>query len=186
MTAMSVSIFLKDRALLAGTALALAVLSAIGWFAFADGEPDDKKSAKQRYAYMHCSRCEDEVPFTAAGDGKTCERCGKGTYTPTATSIKKGAGSERRGTGKIALLAMLALLVLQGWAYLYVVRARAHRKAIEVEEKRTLINACPYCGRKVQFPIARLGTGIICAQCKTGFMLSAVEPTEARNSLTAN
>jgi len=171
----------KDRYVLGGAALVLLILGMTGWMLFGDGGDSDRPGTGTRYTHMHCSECGDEVPYTAAVARKPCVSCGKGTYLPTVGSVQETGGLGSPGA-KIVFVLLLAAFLIQGLAFLGVWRLRVLRKSVEEVQNRKLVCRCPFCQRKLGYRASRIGSGIVCSQCKTAFTLpegEEMEPQEA-------
>ena len=126
---------------------------------------------------MHCPACGEELPYIASKAGKPCEGCVSAPpYVPTIGSVKDKADRSVWLRG-IAFLAV-ATIVLEGLVYFFVLRSRALKKAEERERNRRLICPCPFCHRKISYPIGKAGTGVLCSGCKTAFSLASVEDAE--------
>jgi hypothetical protein len=109
----------------------------------------------------------------AAKAGRRCESCVLAPpYVPTVDPVK-GSGSRSVWVHGIAFLAVVTI-VLEGLAYFFVLRARALNRAEERNRNRRLICPCPFCSRKISYPVAKAGTGVLCSGCKTAFSLAGV------------
>jgi ribosomal protein L37AE/L43A len=170
------TLLFHDKITLATTTLCLACLAASGWFVFEAGKGGNEPRPR-RYTHMHCPACGEEVAYTASRAAGRCEACVLAPpYVPTVGSVKAGAGGGVWVRG-IAFIAV-ATIVLEGLAYFYVLRARALNNAEERKRNQRLICACPFCSRKISYPIARAGTGVLCSGCKTAFSLAGVGEAE--------
>jgi Zn finger protein HypA/HybF involved in hydrogenase expression len=168
---------LRDKVVLAGTALVLSALVVAAWFLFAGSGLFEKNKDGPRYTHMHCPECWDESTLTPALVGKVCPSCNKGKYTPTVGSVLEGGGS-LTPAAKVVIFLLLTALLLQGLAFLVVQRLRALRRAAAEVVNRKLVCRCPYCKRKLAYPVARVGSGAVCSQCKTGFTLPGADQAE--------
>ncbi|HWY88886.1 MAG TPA: hypothetical protein VNX28_19390 [Gemmataceae bacterium] len=161
----------KDRFVIAGTGMVLTALGISGWLLFGGTGSGDNKSSG--FTHMHCSVCGEEIPYIAKLAGNTCAVCDSGgTYTPTVGPIKDETSAPSTGA-KLMCFLLVAVVLLQGLAYLGVLRFRTLRKASMEARNRLLICRCPYCGRKVGFPAGKAGSGGLCPRCKTAFVLES-------------
>jgi len=172
---------LQDNVFRTAAVLVLLGLAITAWVLFpGDGFPSSKTAP--RYTHMHCPECGDEVPYTPTLVKKQCVSCGKGTYTPTVGPVTEGRGGGSQGA-KLFTFLLLGAFLLQGLAFLAVWRLRALRQAAERTQNRMLICRCPFCKRKLGYPAAKVGTGIICTLCKTAFTLPAADQAEPQKAL---
>jgi hypothetical protein len=160
----------KDRTVLVAAALVLAALAATAWLLFGGAE-----EAAASYTHMHCSACQEEFPYIARLAGSHCAICENGTYTPTVGSVKDGAGAIG-AAARVVVFVLVAAVLLQGLAYLAVVRSRALREEKAAARQRTLLCRCPYCRRKIGFPASKEGAGGVCpAHGGAGLALGGVQ-----------
>jgi ribosomal protein S27E len=166
----SASDLFKDIPFLGTLAVALILVSVASWFAFGNGPAD---GPKKPFTHMHCPECREETLFSPRFAGKRCESCGKGAYQPTVGSIFSDELEEGSGGGRIILFGITLVVALQGAFFVAIRRLNTLRSKAEDEINRTLITRCPYCRRKVAYPIKKIGTFRTCTQCKTSFELPA-------------
>jgi hypothetical protein len=160
---------LRDRTVLAGAVLVLAVLGALGWFLFAG---ETRNPATGPRPPLRCPLCGDEIPYSPAAVGKLCANCQKGKYA---------AGAEPGGTGtggKLLLFLLVAAVLLQGLAWVSVWRSRALARTAERLRNRKLVCRCPFCKRRLAYAPARVGSAAVCAGCKTAFPLPGPDQAE--------
>jgi hypothetical protein len=166
---------LADRVVLAAAALILEVLGLTGWALFAGGGLGAPGS---RPARLVCSECGDDIPYTNSRAGTRCVACEKGVYTPAPE------GKGRVGTwGKVFILVLLGAVLIQGLLLLAVWRLRLRRRAAALELNRKLVCRCPFCRRRVAYPPALIGTGVVCRQCKTAYTLPAADQAELEEAI---
>jgi ribosomal protein L37AE/L43A len=169
-TRIGIGSVLKDPLFLAGLLLALAVSAGTGWAFFGRTDPESKLKKSAVLTHMHCPACQDEIPYSEALDGQSCENCGEEKYVATHGPFKEGHGGGKFW-GRFLVVFFVSLIALQGAFFYGVARLRALRKAAIAESQRRFVTACPYCQRKVKYPISIGGTGFTCVKCKTAFVL---------------
>ncbi len=161
----------KDKVVCTATGLVLAVLAVTGWIMFGSTVFGDKGSPG--YTHMHCTDCEEEMPYSPKLAGTRCTSCDNGSlYMPTVGSIKDG-GAVAGNVAKMAVFGLLALVLLQGLVYLTVLRSKTLHESQEKARHQMLICRCPYCRRKIGYPATKAGTGGICPRCKTAFVFAS-------------
>src|SRR5580765_9019758 len=62
-TEVKVTALLRDNVVLAVAGLAIAILMATAWLLFHDNKPTGTDDAPARFTHMHCSACNDEIPY---------------------------------------------------------------------------------------------------------------------------
>lgn len=156
-----------------GATLLLIVVSAFWWVHASDTASD----AKESYTHMHCPDCNLEVKYNLALENRPCAQCGPAGARMIPTVGPAGTRSADSGrmstTGKILAYVTIALVVVQGLAYAWVLVARARRRAADAASNRPLVCRCPFCRRKIGYSPKKIGTGALCARCKTAFTLPA-------------
>src|SRR5580765_2126742 len=116
-TEVKVTALLRDNVVLAVAGLAIAILMATAWLLFHDNKPTGTDDAPARFTHMHCSACNDEIPYHPQMINKKCEACTEeGTYVPTAGSIREGNQGEGLAT-RVTILLIVSAAALQGLAY---------------------------------------------------------------------
>ncbi len=123
---------------------------------------------------MHCPVCEEEYPYNPQAASLKCGSCGHGGFIATAGPFKE-AGEDKGIWTKLILFTLVASILVQGWAYVAVLRLKALRRADEETRTQVMVCRCPYCGRKVGFPAFKSGSAGTCPRCKTAFVLAANE-----------
>jgi uncharacterized paraquat-inducible protein A len=167
-TGVGASVILNDRLSLSAGAMVLAVLAGAAWALFGGASEET-----ERYTHMHCSACQEEFPYVARLAGARCAVCEKGIYIATVGSVTDNAGAIGAGP-KMAVFALIAAVLVQGWVYLAVVRGKALRQERAAARRRTLVCRCPYCRRKIGFPASQEGAGGVCPRCKTAFVFTSL------------
>ena len=162
-------VILEDRIVLAGAALVLMVLGGMTWLLFAD-YLFPKADAELHYTHMHCPECGEEIPYNTALEGEPCVACQKGNYLPTVGPFQEGKKKASLGT-RLVIFFLFAGLLGEGLAFLSIWRLGRLRQDAAKAESRLLICCCPYCRRKLGYPISQVGTGVRCSRCKTAFLL---------------
>jgi len=163
----------QDRWVLAGTAVVLPALVFSAWLLFGDNGGGENEPAK-RFTHLHCSVCREEVPYNPRLDGQTCGSCESGIYLPTVGSIQDDDDTLSPGA-RVVVFLLIAAVLLQGLAYVTVVRLRARRRAAAEVRNRMVVCHCPFCQRKIGYRATQAGSGVICSRCKTAFALPPVE-----------
>jgi hypothetical protein len=151
--------------------LSLAGLGAAGWFFFRGDEP--AKPGQPSAKYLVCPRCGLEVSYSKDLEGKQCPQCGKQGPPLRASQTAGGARAAVPPAGKRLAGFIVGLVALQVFAYVVITRVRASRQAAQARLRAGLVCRCPYCNRKIRFPVRLAGQGFVCPRCRTGFVLPA-------------
>jgi hypothetical protein len=171
-------VLLSDKVFLAAVALTLMLLGAIGWFAFG-GESTGTQGTK-KFTHMHCSKCNDEIFYSPKLVGTKCTNCTDGgVYQPTIGSIFDEDYGDGSNTGRIVAFAVAFVVAAQGLVFFGFRRLKALRERAEDARHRMVLARCPFCKRKVAYPVAKAGTWTTCYQCKTAFELPAVSASDS-------
>jgi hypothetical protein len=159
---------LQDKLIIATTLGILLVLGGTAWLLFGSKAGENEK--QKRLTHMHCSVCGEEIAYNPRAVDEPCAACGSGAYVPTSGSFQ-GKEEKLSQTGKVFVYLLLAVVLLQGLAYVSVSRLRRMRQAVEEFHQRLVVCLCPFCQRKIGYPASKAGTGIFCSRCKTAFAL---------------
>ena len=125
------------------------------------------------YTHMHCPECALEVRYKADQEGKSCPQCGAGGPKMIATvGAHKGRGPGEVGVvGRIFVGVLVALVVVPAGLYVWVLYRQARRRAEEDAKNQFFVCHCPFCARKIGYPMKKVGEGSVCPRCKTAFTL---------------
>jgi len=133
--------------------------------------PDAQAKA---YTHMHCPECHMEMAYTKAFEGKKCPQCGADGPTLVPTVGKRIEGKTVSPTATAIAASTIALVIVQGGLYAWILFAAARRRAREAVKEAPLVCRCPFCNRKIGYSPKRVGECATCPRCKTAFLL----PTE--------
>jgi hypothetical protein len=111
--------------------------------------------------------------------GKQCPRCGPEgpVMVPTVGRRDQGGETGPSTTGTALAAVTIALVVVQGGLYGWVVYDRWRRQA-QNKRANLLVCRCPFCKRKFGYPPHKIGAPMVCSRCKTTFALPATGVTE--------
>src|SRR4051812_42102705 len=143
-------------------------------------EQPDRPAGKE-YTNLHCPECRLELTYSAAQDGKPCPQCGASgpRMVPTVGSFVSGEADRGPGRfGNFLAAFVIASALVEAALYGWVLRERARARAEEEARLRQLVCRCPFCSRKIGYPQTRIGTGAVCARCKTAFLLPDASQAE--------
>ncbi len=171
MTSITTTTLFKDKAVLGASILCVALGALLWWSTFGRKADADNVKVSTSFTHLHCPSCKTEMPYRAISDGKPCITC-KSPYLPTVGSWKNGGQSgDKINWGKTAIFAIVSLILVECWAFVYIHRSRALSRIVDESNRQVLLACCPFCERKIQYSISRIGTGVICAKCKTAYVL---------------
>ncbi len=163
---------LTDKYVLAGAVISLLLVGELSWDTF--GEVLFGVRGKPNYTHAHCSACLFEFNYVAGMEGKTCPRChgARSQLIPTLGQLARGGYTPGRlRWGRVVLFLVVTIVVVQGMVFLCLWRARVHRQhESEILNQRYRCQ-CPFCGRRLGYSSSKAGTGAICPNCKTAFLL---------------
>ena len=136
-----------NRVLAVLAALTILVVG-VGMFWWLRGPVGSGKGGRP-YTHMHCPECNLEMPYNKGTLDRPCPHCGPSgphliaTVGPRGTSGAEEASPSAVG-GALAA-ATLALVVLQGGFYGWILYARWRRMAEEAVRNQALVCRCPFC-----------------------------------------
>jgi hypothetical protein len=123
--------------------------------------------------HLHCPECGLEVSYKADLEGKWCPQCGAGGPKMIATvgPYKGQRKAETGPAGRILVGVLVALVVVPAGLYVWVLYSQARQRAEEEARNQFLVCHCPFCARKIGYPMKKVGEGSLCPRCKTAFTL---------------
>jgi hypothetical protein len=163
----------SDAILLAAATMAAAIIGITAWLLFGRSTKEPTIAKPPRaviYTRVVCPACERELPYDPALDGQVCTSCNAGASLVAARSPEAEALGGKAWGRAVVLLSVVST-VLPGFVLIARSRVRSLRRSVDAEKHRKALVRCPFCERKVRYSALRAGSGIICARCKTSFML---------------
>jgi hypothetical protein len=139
--------------------------------------PEGANNESKALTHIHCPDCFLEMAFTKGMENKSCPHCGpSGPKMIATTGPHKGGIANEGGisaVGTSLAAATIALVLVQGWLYGWILYARSQRLAQEAVRNQPLVCRCPFCSRKIGYLPRKVGSATVCARCKTTFTLPA-------------
>jgi hypothetical protein len=176
----------QDRLILLGGGLCLLFLGEYGWATF--GDILFRPKEKPAYTHLHCSECLDENRYSPVLEGSPCPVCGeaKAKLIPTVGSLAEGGFTPgTAGWGKIVAFLVVTVVLGQLMVFLCLWRLRFLERQARVAQNRMLNCRCPFCNRKLGYPVRKAGHGVVCQFCKTAFLLPNEDEVLALNASMA-
>lgn len=173
----ALSVLVRDTLFLGVAAFAVVVTVGLAWYLFDLGAPA-KPATAQRFTHMHCPKCGEEISYNPQGAGRVCATCAGANYVPTIGTLEDIA-NEPSQSGAITFFVLVILVLVQGLAFFGAMRSKYLRdRAFDVRNRKVLAR-CPFCKRKVSFPVSKAGTWTTCYQCKTAYQLVSIDTLES-------
>jgi hypothetical protein len=84
----------------------------------------------------------------------------------------KGRGTGESGlAGRVLVGVLIALVVVPAGLYVWVLYSQARQRAQQEAQNQYLVCHCPFCARRIGYPMKKVGEGSLCPRCKTAFTL---------------